>query len=171
MATVLATNQMSYSSAKAILNASATSVTRINATHCNVAISWFISKNGSTSYNENKYFHLVTSGTGSNSVVTGASAAIPELSKSTSGLTSLSGTINITLNGLNGDISDMYQMFACCNNLNYLDVYNLNTKNADNKNDIFEGLNDEKININYDPEITNSIIESKAITREFVDFG
>lgn len=100
MATVLATNQMSYSSAKAILNASATSVTRINATHCNVAISWFISKNGSTSYNENKYFHLVTSGTGSNSVVTGASAAIPELSKSTSGLTSLSGTINITLNGL-----------------------------------------------------------------------
>ena len=78
---------------------------------------------------------------------------------------------NITLNGLNGDISDMYQMFAFCNNLNYLDVYNLNTKNADNKNDIFEGLNDEKININYDPEITNSIIESKAITREFVDFG
>lgn len=100
MATVLATNQMSYSSAKAVLNASATSITRINATHCNVAISWFISKNGSTSYNENKYFHLVTSGKGSNSVVTGASSAIPELSKSTSGLTSLSGTINITLNGL-----------------------------------------------------------------------
>lgn len=101
MATVLATNQMSYSSASALLNASATSITRINATCCNVAISWRIEKKSTTSYNENKYFHLVTSGTGSSSVVRGASAAIPQLSQSTSGSTVLNGTSYITLNGLN----------------------------------------------------------------------